>query len=65
MCDERATSDDISEVPPASPDFRAAFAAATAALPPEEMADGEVDVAKLQEPLAEDAHDSAERFGRS
>lgn len=46
-----------------SPDFRSELAAQLAELAPEVIADGKVDVAKLQELLGEDVVDSAERFG--
>jgi adenine-specific DNA-methyltransferase len=50
-------------VPSGSPDFRSELAAQLAELAPEVIADGKVDVAKLQELLGEDVADSAERFG--
>lgn len=46
-----------------SPDFRSELAAQLAELAPEVIADGKVDVAKLQELLGEDVADSSERFG--
>lgn len=55
--------DDIHETPPSTPNFRTELAAQLAELVPEAIADGKVDVAKLQELLDGDAADGNERFG--
>jgi len=55
--------DDINETPPTTPNFRTELAAQFAELVPEAIADGKVDVVKLQELLAADASDANERFG--
>ena len=61
MKDEQFEDDFV--VASGSPDFRSELAAQLAELAPEVIADGKVDVAKLQELLGEDVADSAERFG--
>jgi len=55
--------EDIHETPSSSPNFRTELAAQLAELAPEIIADGKIDVAKLQELLEEDSADSSERFG--
>lgn len=50
-------------VPGASPDFRTELAAQLAALVPEAVADGKIDVKKLAELLGNDTADENERFG--
>lgn len=50
-------------VPGASPDFRTELAVQLAALVPEAVADGKIDVKKLAELLDDDAADESERFG--
>lgn len=50
-------------VPGASPDFRTELAAQLAALVPEAVADGRIDVKKLAELLGDDTADESERFG--
>lgn len=54
---------DIYETPSTTPDFKTELAAKLAELVPEAVADGKVDVVKLQELLASDATDGNERFG--
>lgn len=56
-------TDDIYETPSTTPNFKTELAAKLAELVPEAVADGKVDVVKLQELLASDAADSSERFG--
>ncbi len=56
-------TDDIYETPSTTPDFKTELAAKLAELVPEAVADGKVDVVKLQELLASDAADGNERFG--
>lgn len=56
-------TDDIYETPSTTPDFKTELAAKLAELVPEAVADGKVDVVKLQELLASDADDGNERFG--
>ncbi|MBC9944360.1 site-specific DNA-methyltransferase [Leucobacter sp. cx-328] len=55
--------DDIRETPSTTPNFRTELAAQLAELVPEAIADGKVDVAKLQELLDGDAAEGNERFG--
>ena len=54
---------DVFEVPSSSPDFRTELAERLAALVPEAVADGKIDVTKLQELLDDDVADDSERFG--
>lgn len=61
MDDEQFDDDYV--VASGSPDFRSELAAQLAELAPEVIADGKVDVAKLQELLGEDVADATERFG--
>lgn len=56
-------TDDICETPSTTPDFKTELATKLAELVPEAVADGKVDVVKLQELLASDAADGNERFG--
>lgn len=56
-------SDDIYETPSTTPNFQTELAAQLADLIPEAIADGKVDVVKLQELLNTDAADPTERFG--
>lgn len=56
-------TDDIYETPSTTPNFRTDLAAKLAELVPEAVADGKVDVVKLQELLSSDAADGNERFG--
>ena len=53
----------IHETEAASPNFRTELAEQLAALVPEAVADGKIDVTKLQELLADDVADASERFG--
>jgi len=53
----------IYETEAASPNFRTELAEQLAALVPEAIADGKIDVTKLQELLADDVADTSERFG--
>jgi adenine-specific DNA-methyltransferase len=62
MEDHRVT-DDIFETPSATPNFRTELATQLAELVPEAIADGKVDVLKLQELLGDDTSDASERFG--
>ncbi|MFG6476924.1 site-specific DNA-methyltransferase [Microbacterium sp. P06] len=56
-------NDDIQDTPSTTPNFQTELAAKLAELVPEAVADGKVDVVKLQELLATDAADGNERFG--
>ena len=56
-------SDDIQEIPSATPDFRTELARQLQELAPEAIADGKIDVVKLKELLDEDVADGSERFG--
>ncbi|WP_298875336.1 site-specific DNA-methyltransferase [uncultured Microbacterium sp.] len=56
-------SDDIHDTPSTTPNFQTELAAKLAELAPEAIADGKVDVVKLQELLATDAAEGNERFG--
>lgn len=56
-------NDDIYETPSTTPNFQTELAAQLAELVPEAIADGKIDVVKLQELLAADATDANERFG--
>lgn len=56
-------TDDIHETSPTTPNFQTELAAQLADLVPEAVADGKIDVVKLQELLAADAADGNERFG--
>jgi adenine-specific DNA-methyltransferase len=56
-------SQDIYETPASTPNFKTALAAQLQNLIPEAIADGKVDVAKLQELLGDDADNESERFG--
>jgi adenine-specific DNA-methyltransferase len=56
-------SDGVTDVPASSPDFRSELAGRLAELMPEVVADGKIDVVKLQELLGDDVADSSERFG--
>lgn len=58
-------TDDILETPSSTPNFRTELAAQLAELMPEVVADGKIDVVKLQELLGEDSSGGAysERFG--
>ncbi|WP_033106702.1 site-specific DNA-methyltransferase [Microbacterium profundi] len=56
-------TDDINETPSTTPNFQTELAAQLADLIPEAIADGKVDVAKLQELLSTDAAEPNERFG--
>lgn len=57
------TDDNTFEIASSSPSFRTELAGTLAELVPEAVADGKVDVAKLQELLAVDFADDNERFG--
>ncbi|GAA3587277.1 site-specific DNA-methyltransferase [Klugiella xanthotipulae] len=57
------SNDDIHETPSSTPNFRTELAAQLAELVPEAIADGKVDVVKLQELLDGDAADGNEHFG--
>ena len=64
MSNESESDDfDVFDVPSSSPDFRTELAEQLAALVPEAVADGKIDVTKLQELLADDVADDSERFG--
>lgn len=56
-------TDDIHETPSSTPNFQSELAAQLADLIPEAIADGKIDVTKLQELLSTDAADPTERFG--
>ncbi len=56
-------TDDIYETPSTTPNFQTELAARLADLIPEAIADGKVDVVKLQELLGSDTADASERFG--
>lgn len=56
-------TDDIYETPSSTPNFQTELAEQLAELAPEAVADGKIDVVKLQELLAQDAADTSERFG--
>ncbi|MCO7202123.1 site-specific DNA-methyltransferase [Microbacterium sp. CnD16-F] len=56
-------TDDIHETPSSTPNFQSELAAQLAELIPEAIADGKIDVTKLQELLSTDAADPTERFG--
>lgn len=56
-------TDDIHETPSSTPNFQSELAAKLAELIPEAIADGKIDVTKLQELLSTDAADPTERFG--
>ncbi len=56
-------TEDFYETPSSTPNFRTELAAQLAELVPEAIADGKVDVLKLQELLSTDAADPTERFG--
>lgn len=55
--------DGVYETPSTTPNFRTELAAQLADLIPEAIADGKVDVVKLQELLSTDVADPTERFG--
>lgn len=57
------SQDDTHETPSSTPDFRTELAQQLAELVPEAIADGKVDVVKLQELLEDDIADGNERFG--
>lgn len=57
------SQEDIYETPSSTPNFRTELAEQLAELVPEAIADGKVDVTKLQELLDSDAADGNERFG--
>jgi adenine-specific DNA-methyltransferase len=54
---------EVLEVPSGTPNFRTQLAEQLADLLPEAVADGKIDVTKLQELLEDDVADSSERFG--
>lgn len=56
-------SDDVFETPSSTPNFQTELAEKLADLVPEAIADGKIDVLKLQELLADDAAETTERFG--
>jgi len=56
-------NDEIFETPSSTPNFQTELAEQLAELAPEAVADGKIDVLKLQELLANDAADTSERFG--
>jgi adenine-specific DNA-methyltransferase len=56
-------SEDIFETPSSTPNFQTELAEQLAQLVPEVIADGKIDVLKLEELLAQDAADKSERFG--
>jgi adenine-specific DNA-methyltransferase len=61
MSDE--PTDDIQSVPSTTPDFQTELARQLQQLAPEAVADGKIDVKKLQELLDSDTTDDSERFG--
>ena len=58
-------TDDIYETPSSTPNFQTELAEQLAELVPEVVADGKIDILKLQELLAVDTAESSERFGLS
>lgn len=56
-------TDDIYETPSSTPNFQTELAEQLAQLVPEAVADGKIDVLKLQELLSQDAAETTERFG--
>ncbi len=56
-------NEDIFETPSSTPNFQTELAAQLADLVPEAIADGKIDVLKLQELLAQDAAETSERYG--
>ena len=56
-------TEDIFETPSSTPNFQTELAEQLAELVPEAVADGKIDVLKLQELLAQDAAETSERFG--
>jgi len=56
-------TDDTYETPSTTPNFQTELAAKLADLIPEAIADGKVDIVKLQELLGADTADTSERFG--
>ena len=56
-------TDDIFETPSSTPNFQTELAEQLAELVPEAVADGKIDVLKLQELLSQDAAETSERFG--
>ncbi|TIC85595.1 site-specific DNA-methyltransferase [Nocardioides sp. GY 10127] len=56
-------TEEIHEIPSATPDLQTELARRLRELAPEAITDGKVDVAKLTELLAADVADSSERFG--
>lgn len=56
-------TEDIFETPSSTPNFQTELAARLAEIVPEAIADGKIDIAKLQELLADDVADGSERFG--
>lgn len=58
-------TEDIFETPSSTPNFQTELAEKLADLVPEAVAEGKIDVVKLQELLAEDAAETSERFGLS
>lgn len=56
-------TEDVFETPSSTPNFQTELAEQLAALVPEVVADGKIDVAKLQELIANDAAELSERFG--
>jgi len=56
-------NDEIHETPSTTPNFQTELAAQLADLIPEAIADGKVDIVKLQELLGADTADTSERFG--
>jgi len=56
-------NDEIHETPSTTPNFQTELAAQLADLIPEAIADGKVDIVKLQELLGADTADASERFG--
>lgn len=56
-------TEDVFETPSSTPNFQTELAEQLAELVPEAVADGKIDVLKLQELLSQDAADTSERFG--
>jgi adenine-specific DNA-methyltransferase len=56
-------NEEIFETPASTPNFQTELAEKLAELAPEAVADGKIDVIKLQELLAQDAAETSERFG--
>lgn len=56
-------TEDIFETPSSTPDFQTDLARQLSELAPEAVADGKINLAKIEEMLAQDATETSERFG--